>query len=175
MSEAEITTFWTDIENCNRNFVMPVINQSPAQLPGLAPQIQFNGLSLLLDIGLACTTPHHNGLHSMFSILKYPSLISELPAFRFRNGTAQIDTHKKKVVSDEFGWWGGLHDRLIPLPEDTILRFSNCGRGRLGGNKCASIKTPRLSRLGTPKPSFDYASRSEGHTDVSQLCCQSDH
>lgn len=103
MSEAEIVAFWNDLQNCNRTFVVPVINQSPAQLPGLAPQIQFNGLSLLLDIGLACTTPHHNGLHSMFSILKYPSLISPLPAFRFRNGTAQIDTHKKKVISDEFG------------------------------------------------------------------------
>ncbi|MCU1331987.1 MAG: hypothetical protein JWM08_979 [Candidatus Angelobacter sp.] len=103
VSEAEIAAFWNDLENCNRTFVLPVMNQSPAQLLGLAPQIQFNGLSLLLDIGLACTTPHHSGLHSMFSILKYPSLISELPAFRFRDGTAQIDTHKKKVISDEFG------------------------------------------------------------------------
>ena len=103
MSEAEIATFWSDLENCNRTFVMPVVDQSPGQMPGLAPQVQFNGLSLLLDIGLACTTPHHSGLHSMFSVLKYPSLISTLPAFRFRNGTAQIDTHKKKVISDEFG------------------------------------------------------------------------
>jgi hypothetical protein len=103
MSEAEIAAFWSDFENCNRTFVMPVMNQSPVQIPGLAAQVQFNGLSLLLDIGVACTTPYHSGLHSMFSILKYPSLISELPTFRFRNGTAQIDTHKKKVVSDEFG------------------------------------------------------------------------
>ena len=103
MSEAEIATFWSDLENCDRMFVMPVMNQNPAQLAGLAAQVQFNGLSLLLDIGLACTTPHHSGLHGMFSILKYPSLISQLPAFRFRNGTAQIDIHKKKVISDEFG------------------------------------------------------------------------
>jgi len=103
MSDAEIAGFWSALENCNRTFVMPVVNQTPAQFPGLAPQVQFNGLSLLLDIGLACTTPHHSGLHSLFSILKYPSLISELPAFRFRDGTAQIDTHKKKVISDEFG------------------------------------------------------------------------
>src|SRR5580704_8010125 len=89
MSEAEIAAFWGDFENCNRTFVMPVMNLSPAQMPGLAALIQFNGLSLLLDIGLACTTPYHSGLHSMFSILKYPSLISELPTFRFRDGTAQ--------------------------------------------------------------------------------------
>lgn len=35
--------------------------------------------------------------------IKYPSLISSVTDFRFTNGTAQIDTHKKKVVSDEFG------------------------------------------------------------------------
>jgi len=103
LSEAELAVFWSDLENCNRTFLVPVINQSPAQLPGLAAQVQFNGLSLLLDIGLACTTPHHSGLHSMFSILKYPSLISEMPGLRFRNATTQIDTHKKKVISDEFG------------------------------------------------------------------------
>jgi len=103
LSEAELVVFWSDLENCNRTFLLPVINQSPAQMPGLPAQVQFNGLSLLLDIGLACTTPHHSGLHSMFSLLKYPSLISEMPVLRFRNSTIQIDTHKKKVISDEFG------------------------------------------------------------------------
>ncbi len=103
MGEAELTVFWNDLVNCNRTFTVPIMNQSPAQLPGLASDIQFNGLSLLLNVGLACTTPQHGGLHSAFSLLKYPSLISSLADFRFTNGTAQIDTHKKKVVSDEFG------------------------------------------------------------------------
>jgi hypothetical protein len=42
-------------------------------------------------------------MHSLFSLLKYPGIISPQASFLFRASTAQIDTHKKKVISDEFG------------------------------------------------------------------------
>jgi hypothetical protein len=103
MSEPEISQFWNDLQNCDRDFAFPVVDQGPVLLPGVGCPVLISGLSLLLDIGLSCTTPHHDGMQSLFSLLKYPSLISQANDFRFRTGTAQIDTHKKKVISDEFG------------------------------------------------------------------------
>lgn len=103
VSEVEITEFWDDFQNCDRDFAFPLVDQGPVLVPGLGSQVLISGLSLLLDIGLSCTTPHHEGMQSLFSLLKYPSLISQANDFRFRTSTAQIDTHKKKVISDEFG------------------------------------------------------------------------
>jgi len=99
----ETAEFWSNLMNCDRSFDIPLVDQGPVPVPNLPAQIKVNGVSLLLDIGVACVSPHHSGMHSLFSLLKYPGMISAQPDFRFRSSTAQIDTHKKKVVSDEFG------------------------------------------------------------------------
>ena len=99
----ETAEFWANLMNCDRTFHIPLFDQGPIPVQNLPAQIHLNGVSLLLDIGVACVSPHHSGMHSLFALLKYPGLISAQIGFLFRPSTSQIDIHKKKVISDEFG------------------------------------------------------------------------
>ncbi len=71
--------------------------------------LQFTGLDLLLDIGRACTRPEINDdPERLFAIFRYATKISSSmssnnPNLRLVSQVADMDIHKKKVLSDEFG------------------------------------------------------------------------
>ncbi len=91
---------------------LSTVFSAPIQLidpiPGLAlppTSISFTGLELLRWVGQACTRPHvHDDPERLFALLRYATRI------RSRGGNPvlhqdlrELDSHKKKVLSDELG------------------------------------------------------------------------
>ncbi len=76
-----------------------------AGIPTPPPQVQFTGFELLEAIGLACTRPHvTDDPERLFALLKYCTKLARLASnFRLVSDVGQLDPHKKKVLSDEFG------------------------------------------------------------------------
>lgn len=73
-------------------------------LPPLPGVLDFSGLKLLHDVGLASTKPHVlNDPSRLFAVLKYASSMSDQVPFALRGHVKEGDTHKKKVLSDELG------------------------------------------------------------------------
>ncbi len=90
----------------SRSFSIPVELVGP--IPGLSTppsSIQFSGLELLRWVGQACTRPHiHDDPERLFALLRYATRI------RSKGGNPvlheelrELDSHKKKVLSDELG------------------------------------------------------------------------
>lgn len=77
-------------------------------IPGLAappPSISFSGLELLKWVGQACTRPHvHDDPERLFALLRYATRIRARGTNPVLDqGLRELDSHKKKVLSDELG------------------------------------------------------------------------
>ena len=74
-------------------------------LPQLPPDVAFSGLELLLDVGRACTRPEvSDDPERLFALFRYATKIcADNENMRLSNVVYDMDTHKKKVLSDEFG------------------------------------------------------------------------
>ena len=85
---------------------MPVqaVGNLPA-LPSLPACVRFSGLELLLDVGRACTRPEMvDDPETLFALFRYVTKISKYNGnMKLVNDVSNLDTHKKKVLSDEFG------------------------------------------------------------------------
>lgn len=82
----------------------------PAQPVGrlpfpVPPRIAFTGLDLLLDIGVACTQPHTlYDPSNLYALLRYGTALVETGrSLALSSAVAELDPHKKMVLSDEFG------------------------------------------------------------------------
>ncbi len=94
------------LSDLRRVYTVPlrVVNNAP--MPASLPQnLQFTGLELLLDVGLACTRPEMtDDPERLFALLRYGTKLSPANTnLRLKGSVAELDSHKKKVLSDEFG------------------------------------------------------------------------
>lgn len=67
--------------------------------------LRFSGFDLLLDAGLACTRPEMvDDPERFFALFRYATKISTSHRnMKLTSEVSDMDTHKKKVLSDEFG------------------------------------------------------------------------
>lgn len=73
--------------------------------PSVQTPIRFRGLTFLSDIGRACSRPESmDDPARFFAILRYASAIDRFSReLRLDDSIGDMDPHKKKVLSDEFG------------------------------------------------------------------------
>ena len=98
---------WRNIfSDLQRVYEVPLraVGSLPA-LPSLPPTLRFSGLDLLLDAGLACTRPEMvDDPERFFAFFRYATKISTSHSnMKLTSEVSDMDTHKKKVLSDEFG------------------------------------------------------------------------
>ena len=102
-SESDVAEFWASFMNCDRGFDIPLQDQGPMPFQSVPPQIQVNGLSLLLDIGVACTSPHHTGMHSLFSIYHHGGLL--FGSYEYFGTDHAEDMAKMAADTATQQWW----------------------------------------------------------------------
>jgi hypothetical protein len=92
------------LANLRRSFLVPIQAVGMVQGISLPSHIEVTGLRLLLELGLACSRPHVlDDPARMFGLLKYALCVGESLDFRLAEQVRQGDSHKRKVLSDEFG------------------------------------------------------------------------
>lgn len=98
--------WWNIFSDLQHLYEVPLqaVGSLPA-LPSLPPTVRFTGLELLLDVGLACTRPElADDPERLFALFRYATKISTGdPNMKLISEVSDMDTHKKKVLSDEFG------------------------------------------------------------------------
>ena len=74
-------------------------------LTSLPGRLRFRGLDLLLNVGIACTRPEIAGdPERLFALFRYATKISATGQnMALTHDVAEMDVHKKAVLSDEFG------------------------------------------------------------------------
>jgi hypothetical protein len=107
--EVDSATFvnWsTALTSLSNNFSVPIQVLTP--IPGLSKppsSIACSGLELLKWVGQACTRPHiHDDPERLFALLRYATRIrSRASNPVLHRDLRDLDSHKKKVLSDELG------------------------------------------------------------------------
>jgi len=98
---------WTaSLSLLQRSYLIPLV--FTASIPGVASPpaaVDVTGERLLLDVGRACSRPEIlDDPGRLFAVLRYASAVSDrYPVFTLTKPFWRLDTHKKKVLSDEFG------------------------------------------------------------------------
>ena len=98
---------WTaSLSVLQRSYLIPLV--FTASIPGVASPpaaVDVTGERLLLDVGRACSRPEIlDDPGRLFAVLRYASAVSDrYPVFTLTKPFWRLDTHKKKVLSDEFG------------------------------------------------------------------------
>lgn len=93
------------LQNAGREFSVSLVPVGDCTALGpLPPAVQFTGLELLFAIGRACSRPDVlDDPSRLFALFKYCNVISLADEFRLKRDVESVDSHKKKVLSDEFG------------------------------------------------------------------------
>ena len=113
-------------------------------LSSLPPTLRFTGLDLLLDVGRACTRPEMvDDPERLFALFRYATKISTGdPNMRLTSQVSEMDTHKKKVLSDEFGCGFAFLAARRLLNTTMFLDTTTAVRGRWIGTASPKSRQP---------------------------------
>lgn len=112
--------------------------------------LRFTGLRLLLQIGRACSRPEVvDDPSRLFGLLKYATSLSSgmgllVPSggssrsLSLRSGIETLDSHKKAVMSDEFGLRNGIRVCQPGIGSGFLSRCRNCFAAALASHKFAT-------------------------------------
>ena len=93
------------VKNLSRSFTISV--NLVGHIPGFHlhdKTLQFTGLELLSEVGRACTRPHIvDDPDRLFAFFRYATKIANMSDFRLDSALSDLDTHKKRILSDEIG------------------------------------------------------------------------
>ncbi len=139
-------------------FRIRTVPVSPAgPLPGLHPprEIFCSGFEFLLSVGQACSAPHTSfALSNLFGLLKYAHLIAPDHSLVLDRAAENLDTRKKRVLSDDFGCGMALLVGRHCLGADYFLDFETALSQGLMSTQAPILKRPDFLAL---LPGADYA------------------
>lgn len=124
-----------------------------AKIPGIPASVSMSGLELLLAIGRASSRPERSSDPSrLFALLRYGTSIAACSDLRLKNDVNDLDSHKKKVLSDEFGAGMAMRIAEVTCGRANWLDFETAERRGFVRTKVPRSRQPDfagLSRTGT--------------------------
>ncbi|MGH7319115.1 MAG: hypothetical protein ACRELA_05755 [Candidatus Rokuibacteriota bacterium] len=128
-----------------RSFAVPVaVVGAPLGLPPIPGWVGVSGQRFLLEVGKACWRPDVlDDPGRLFALFKYATAISGRRAvFSLSDSIGDLDTHKKKVLSDELGCGMSFVIASIVYGVSRFLDFENARRLGLVTTSAPRSKQP---------------------------------
>ena len=93
-------------------------------LASLPRQISCSGVEFLLSVGQACSKPHvAQDFTNLFALVKYAGALAPGHKLALSGSASHMDTHKKRLLSDEFGCGMALLVARHCLDSDYVMDF----------------------------------------------------
>lgn len=173
--DAETFARWSAAtSNLRRTIYLPVVAVGTLD-PGLPPVpngVNVTGADVLMDIGQACTRPERpEDPSALYAVLRYATALSQgTPGLTLDTATGWLDSHKKRVLSDEFGCGVAL---LVTSVIESRLRYADTETAillQLLQTSQARSRCPDYFAIDPGNPTIAYVIEAKGTQQGDTYC-----